>query len=192
VKCSTAPTFTPPSTTPTPKPSSRSSSKRSLPDTGQPSRCSHAPTGQPHPAGRSPTSYTSLATPRRRHRPTPEHRGALSAASLSPLTRGLLDLALGGGAGPDSSGNAVSSRAGARRTDLAAGGAAPSAAGRRGLSIDAREAQIPIFMAVDVANVREELAVVSQDIGDTELQRCSDPTESKFRARAAPHPSECS
>jgi hypothetical protein len=45
---------------------------------------------------------------------------------------------------------------------------------------------------VDVANVREEQAVVSQDIGDTELQRCSDPTESKFRARAAPQPSECS
>ena len=45
---------------------------------------------------------------------------------------------------------------------------------------------------VDIANVRGELAAVSQDIGDTELQRCSDPTESKFRARAAPHPSECS
>jgi hypothetical protein len=45
---------------------------------------------------------------------------------------------------------------------------------------------------VDIANVRGELALVSQDIGDTELQRCSDPTESEFRARAAPHPSECS
>jgi hypothetical protein len=45
---------------------------------------------------------------------------------------------------------------------------------------------------VDVANLREELAVVSQDIGDTELQHCSDLTESKFRARAAPQPSECS
>jgi hypothetical protein len=44
----------------------------------------------------------------------------------------------------------------------------------------------------DIANVRGELAVVSQDIGDTELQRCSDPTENEFRARAAPHPSECS
>jgi len=31
---------------------------------------------------------------------------------------------------------------------------------------------------VDIANVREGLAVVSQDIGDTELQRYGDPTES--------------
>ena len=51
-------------------------------------------------------------------------------------------------------------------------------------------AQQPVGVLVGAA--LPGMVVVSQDIGDTALQRCSDPTESKFRARAAPQPSECS